>query len=493
MIRIHNLKSALLALAVPLALASCSFDGDYDDCPDTGGVKTVRLQITANDPAAVNDTRFSPPAEDIEKQEPGTKGEYINSLDIFIVGANDVVAFADHRTADKLDGLTADELDGDAATGDLKTYTSDAIELTDGGSYTVYAFANMSTTYSSDWADIASIAKGGTLSKATLDAIVLNDPAGNLNFTNGHFIPMSATETITDLSSPIIEVSLDRLVSKIRLAIKKDTGVNVTSLKISGWADKVSLMDNADASASPSGTAFDCDKVFSDEELDEFNAAGTYDFYVNETPQNHHFTVEVKTKEQGSPVYTATTARDNLPRNCIYPLTLNLNTLDLQLTAQFWFNAIGVHIPVGIVSENEFDVDIPDGMEFELQAALIGGDQAQQPTYKWTLTSSAKDVNGVAWFDDSNQSVTSTLTASKIKGILPALGLSENDAAIGPYTLQLDVTWGTTSTRRSYTVNVSHIWFDEAHWIDKILNASTTRAAAASYLQPETLNMVINH
>lgn len=483
MIRIHNLKSALLALAVPIALASCSFDGDYDDCPDTGGVKTVRLQITANDPAAVNDTRFSPPAEDIEKQEPGTKGEYINSLDIFIVGANDVVAYAAH--------LDADYLGGEADEGNLKSYTSKAIDLTD-GAYTVYAFANMSETYSQAWDGIASIAKGGTLSKATLDAIVLNDPAGNLNFTNGHFIPMSATETITDLSSPIIEVSLDRLVSKIRLAIKKDTGVNVTSLKISGWADKVSLMDNADASASPSGTAFDCDKEFTSDELTKIDAS-TYDFYVNETPTSNPFSVEVKTNEQGSPVYTATTARNNLPRNCIYPLTLNLNTLDLQLTAQFWFNAIGVHIPVEIVSENEFDVDIPDGMEFELQAALIGGDQAQQPTYTWTLTSSAKDVNGVAWFDDSNQSVTSTLTASKIKGILPALGLSENDAAIGPYTLQLDVTWGTTSTRRSYTVNVSHIWFDEAHWIDKILNASTTRAAAASYLQPETLNMVINH
>ena len=483
MIRIHNLKSALLALAVPIALASCSFDGDYDDCPDTGGVKTVRLQITANDPAAVNDTRFSPPAEDIEKQEPGTKGEYINSLDIFIVGANDVVAFADH--------LTADELDGDAATGDQKTYTSDAIELTDGGSYTVYAFANMSTTYSSDRANIASIAKGGTLYKATLDDIVLDDPAGKLDLST-NFIPMSAEPVTTDLSTPVIDVSLDRLVSKIRLAVTKGNGVNVTSLKISGLADKVSLMDNADASASPSGTAFDCDKVFSDEELDEFNAAGTYDFYVNETPTSHHFSVEVKTNEQGDPVYAAMTTRDNLPRNCIYPLTLNLNTLTLQLTAQFWFNAIGVYIPVEIVSKNEFDVAIPDGMEFELQAALTGGDQTLQPTYTWTLTSSAQNENAVAWFDDSNQSVTSTLTASKIKGTLPALGLSETDAALGPYTLNLSVNWGTTSAR-SYTVNVRHIWFDEAHWIDEILNASTTRAAAASYLQPETLKMVINH
>ena len=214
------------------------------------------------------------------------------------------------------------------------------------------------------------------------------------------------------------------------------------------------------------------------------------DFYVNESPAPHPFTVEVKTSEQGSPVYTATTARNNLPRNCIYPLTLNLNTLTLQLTAQFWFNAIGVHIPVDIVSENEFDVDIPDGMEFELQAGLTGGDSTPQATYIWTLTTSAQAENAVAWFNGSNQSVKSTLTAPTIKGILPAIGLSESDAALGPYALTLDVDWGTAS--RSYTVNVNHIWFDEANWIDKILNAST-RSAAATYLHPETLNMVINH
>lgn len=465
-------------MAVPLALASCSFDGDTDDCPDmAGGVKTVRLQITANDPSAVNDTRFSPPAGDIDGKEVGNEGEYINSLDIFIVGANDVVAYAAH--------LDADDLGGEADEGNLKSYTSEAIDLTD-GAYTVYAFANMSETYSSDWSSVKNTDDGKTLSTATLNGIVLNDPAGNLNFTNGHFIPMSATETITDLSSPIIEVSLDRLVSKIRLAIKKDDGVNVTSLKILGWADKVPLMNNATVS----DANYACEKVFENPTLTQGTDVYTMaDFYVNESPAPHPFTVEVKTNEQGSPVYTATTARNNLPRNCIYPLTLNLNTLDLQLTAQFWFNAIGVHIPVEIVSENEFDVDIPDGMEFELQAALTGGDSTPQATYKWTLTTSALDENGVAWFDESNQSVTSPLTAPTIKGILPALGLSKDDE-LGPYTLTLNVDWVTAS--RSYTVNVNHIWFDEAHWIDEILNAAT-RAATATYLQPETLNMVINH
>ena len=300
MIRIHNLKSALFALAVPLVLASCSFDGDYDDCPDTsaGGVKTVRLQITANDPDAVTDTRFSPPADDIEGQEAGKKGEYINSLDIFIVGSGNTVAYAAH--------LDAAALGNEASTGDLRSYTSDPIELTD-AAYTVYAFANMSETYSQAWADIARIAKDGTLSKATLDAIVLNDPAGNLDFTKGNFIPMSATVTIPNLSSPVIDVSLDRLVSKIRLSIKKAEDVNVTNLTISGWADKVPLVNDATVS----GEAYDCEKTISDPVLKV--DGGTYsmeDFYVNESPKGHNFNVKVTTDEPGTPTYTATTSHD---------------------------------------------------------------------------------------------------------------------------------------------------------------------------------------
>lgn len=484
MIRIHNLKSALLALAVPLAFASCSFDGDTDDCPDmAGGVKTVRLQITANDPAAVNDTRFSPPAEDIEKQEPGTDGEYINSLDIFIVGSGDVVAYAAHLDAD-------DDLGGEADEGNLKSYTSEAIDLTD-GAYTVYAFANMSETYSQAWDGIASIAKGGTLTKEMLDAIVLDDPAAKIDLKT-NFIPMSATETITDLSSPIIEVSLDRLVSKIRLAIKKDDGVKVTSLKISGWADKVPLMNNATVS----GANYACEKVFENPTLTQGTDVYTMaDFYVNESPAPHPFTVEVKTDEQGSPVYTATTARDNLPRNCIYPLTLNINTLDLQLEAGLIFNPIGAHVLVDVVNiGSSFYIEIPDGWEFSLDAKL--NVQSSSCTYTWTDEATDPDNDEFQLVDATGAPKTDIKgTDGYIRGVVPSLGLAEG-AEGKTYVVGLNVEWMDSYQRslsRSYTVNIKHIWDDEEYWSSLIEAAVESSTTTATYLQPETLNMVINH
>lgn len=475
-LRYYNIfKSALLALAVPLALVSCSFDGDYDDCAgQTGDVKPVRLQITANDPEAVSGTRFSPTDDETVGSEIGESGEYINSLDIFIVGSDNRVVFARH--------LNDGNLGGEAVTGNLKSYTSEAIELTDGTSYTVYAFANMSTKYSSDWDNIAGISESGTLAAATLNAIMLDDPAGKLNFAEGKFIPMSASKVITDLSSPVIDVELDRLVSKIRLSIKKGDGVNVKSLTISGWADKVSLMNNATVS----GEAYGCEKTFSNPELTE--KGGTYSmevFYVNESPKGHNFNVKVTTDEPGTPTYTATTSRDNIPRNCIYPLTLNINQLDLQLTAGFYFNAIGARVPVAVSNsgEDEFNVSIPDGMEFYLDAEMTGDQGGNTFTYAWAETDGTPE--GFTLYDDNNDQ-TDQVTGAHIAGAIPALALGSGESG-GTYTLDLDVTWSTHS--RHYTVNISHIPFIEADWLDQILG---TRSAVASYLQPETLNMVIN-
>lgn len=479
----HNIfKSALFALAVPLSLASCSFDGDYDECADQAGdVKTVRLQITANDPDEVANTRFSPEEDEIKGNEAGKDGEYINSLDIFIVSSatSNNVVYASH--------LDATDLEGDAVNGKLTSYTSGPIELTDGTPYTVYAFANMSDTYVSTWSSVSSIDKEGTLTASMLNGIMLDDPAGKLDFEKGDFIPMSASEEIKDLSSPVIEVELDRLVSKIRLAIKKDENVNVTSLKISGWADKVPLMNNATVS----GEAYDCEKTFSGSDLVLTETDGTYskDFYVNESPKGHNFNVEVTTDEPGTPTYTATTVRDNIPRNCIYPLTLNLSDLDLQLTAGFYFNVIGARVPLEVTNsgKNEFDIDIPDGMEFYIDAEMTSQtSNTYTYTYNWEIEGGTQD--GFTLLDYDNGKQVASFTGSQVGGTVPALGLAEGKDG-GTYALDLNVTWG--ANRRSYTVNITHIWFDEAYWIDQIMKAASRSADAVS-LQSETLNMVIS-
>ena len=475
-----TLKGAFLALALPLALASCSFDGDYDDCAEAvGDVKTVRLQIMANDPDEVAGTRFSPAEGDIGNER-GTDGEYINSLDIFIVSSakSANVVYASH--------LDAADLGGDAANGNLTSYTSEPIELTDGTPpYTVYAFANMSDFYApEEWSSVASIDKGETLSAETLNGITLDNPAGKLDFNKGNFIPMSASYDITSLTSPVIEVGLDRLVSKIRLAIKKAENVNVTSLKISGWADKVPLMNDATVS----GEDYDCEKTFSNPELTE--KGGTYSmevFYVNESPKGHNFNVEVTTDEPGIPTYTATTSRDNIPRNCIYPLTLNLNEYLFDIEAECWIAPIGAYFPVDVdFDNNTFHITLPNLCTFQFTGSLMKGSEALDATYTWSINEGTKNPEAIEFVD----SETSKWTGSVLRGLV-AYQYEELPE------FSLDVSVNATSTSnpnikvsRTYGVEITTKPFSE--YLDELsTNSNSATRGVGMSLAPEVLNLSI--
>lgn len=477
----HNIfKSALFALAVPLSLASCSFDGDYDDCADQAGdVKTVRLQITANDPDEVANTRFSPEEDEIKGNEAGKDGEYINSLDIFIVSSatsgNVVRAFH----------LDAEDLDAKAAEGNLKQYTSESIKLTDGTPYTVYAFANMSTNYSSGWAGIETIGEGGTLSASTLNAIMLDDPAGKID-KSSNFIPMSATQTIESLSSPVIEVSLDRLVSKIRLAIKKDENVNVTSLKISGWADKVPLMNNATVS----GEAYDCGKTFSGSDLVLTETDGTYsmeDFYVNESPKGHNFNVEVTTDEPGTPTYTATTVRDNIPRNCIYPLTLNLNEYLFDITAECWIAPMGAYVPVTVnFEDNTFHITLPNLCTFQFTGSLIKGtEELNGATYTWSINDeNTKNPEAIEFVDAEGEE----WTGQVLKGLV-----AYQDEELPKFALNVSVNATSNpniKVSRTYSIEITTKQFFE--FLDELSsNSNSATRGVGMSLAPEVLNLSI--
>lgn len=468
-----NLDSCILktlqVLVFPLMLVSCSFDGD-SDCPiaTNGDIATVRLQITANDPETVS-TRFQPNSSEIVGSEVGKNGEYINSLLFFIVDGIGNVAYVKN--------LAASDLGGDASTGNLMAYTSEAITLSASASYTVYAFANMSDAYFNNWSKMYGLEEGNHFNEETLNQIILDDPASKIDLKN-NFIPMSAKATLS-LSSPVNEISLDRIVSKIRLGIKKNDNVNVQSFSISGWADRVPLVDNATLSS----VIYDRKQTFQNPEFTENN--GVYylkDFYVNESPGQHPFTVSVTTDESGNPTYIGTTARDNIPRNCIYPLTLNLVQYQLELTAGFYFNPIGAHVPLNVDFEDgTYNVEIPDGMQFYFDAVMNG--TTVQMGYTWTINSESQD-EGIAFINGSSQS--NSVTGSHAEGAFSATGHAGDI-----YSLTLNVAWG-GNIRRTYGINITTIEFDEEYWLDQILNGSSNASSRnAGFLHPEVLNLFI--
>lgn len=414
----HIFRKALYlwpCLCVVLA-ASCMEEEQCDTCSKYP-VK-VQLNITAEEEHSLN-TRAT---------EVGQNHEYINTLCVLLVKDGKVVKKL-------LPDLSANAA---AKTGDLKNYTSELFEL-ESGRYTVYAFANMYDTYLAEWSTISGLAEEADVSSVDFSSMVLTNPAGKLDFST-YFIPMSAKQVVTvDASTRSISIGLDRLVSKIRINVKP-TDVKVNSLTFGRCANAVKLFADGGTASS---IVYDVEKTmnFTDPR------STVADFYVNATEESGHpFSVELTTNEYSGTTYVAETERSELPRNSIFPLTLQLNQYGLKLEAQCWVSPIG-HVPVPVkvsLDPDTYEVEVPEGCQFAFTVNVVqtsDGAVVAAPSSKWTIQSST--IPGIA-FDGATENV------QTVRGHI--------SATVGQtYDLGAEVSWtaGGKTYRRFYTVHLT--------------------------------------
>lgn len=447
----HIFRKALYlwpCLCVVLA-ASCMEEEQCDTCSKYP-VK-VQLNITAEEEHSLN-TRAT---------EVGQNHEYINTLCVLLVKDGKVVKKL-------LPDLSANAA---AKTGDLKNYTSELFEL-ESGVYTVYAFANMYDTYLAEWSTISGLAEGAAVSGVDFSSMVLTNPAGKLDFTT-YFIPMSAKQDVTvDASTRSISIGLDRLVSKIRINVTP-TDVKVNSLTFGGCADGVKLFADGGTASS---IAYDVKKTmnFTDPQ------STVADFYVNATEdKGHPFSVELTTNEYSGTTYTATTTRDELPRNSIFPLTLQLNQYGLELTAQCWVSPIGnVPVPVKVsLKEDTYEVDVPEGCQFAFTVNSVqaagSSSSVKNVSSVWTIPDG---ITGIA-FDGETSGV------KTVKGHVTA-------AAGRDFELNAQVSWTDASGtyNRIYTIILHTKDLTEFPLTTTGKQNSSSRI---QYLSPEMLNLFI--
>lgn len=447
----HIFRKALYlwpCLCVVLA-ASCMEEEQCDTCSKYP-VK-VQLNITAEEEHSLN-TRNT---------EVGQNHEYINTLCVLLVKDGKVVKKL-------LPDLSANAA---AKTGDLKNYTSELFEL-ESGYYTVYAFANMYDTYLREWPKISGLDKGEDVSSVVdFSNMVLTNPAGKLDFST-YFIPMSAKQDVTvDASTRSISIGLDRLVSKIRINVTP-TDVKVNSLTFGRCANGVKLFADGTASS----IDYDVEKTmnFTDPQ------STVADFYVNATEESGHpFSVELTTNEHSGTTYTATTTRDELPRNSIFPLTLQLNQYGLNLEAQCWVSPIGslpVEVTVGF-QQDTYEVDVPEGCQF---AFTVNSVQAAGSSSSVTNVSSVwtipDGITGIA-FDGKTSGV------KTVKGHVTA-------AAGRDFELSAKVTW----TDAGSTYNRLYKVILHTKDLTEFPLTTTGKQNSSSriqYLSPEMLNLFI--
>ncbi len=444
----HIFRKALYlwpCLCVMLA-ASCMEEEQCDTCSKYP-VK-VQLNITAEEESSLN-TRDT---------EVGQTHEYINTLCVLLVKDGKVVKKL-------LPDLSAN---ASAKTGDLKNYVSAPFELVP-GTYTVYAFANMFDEYLADWTNISSLADGADVSADYFSNMVLTNPADKLDFTT-YFIPMSAKQDVTvDASTRSISIGLDRLVSKIRINVTPNT-VGVNSLTFGGCADGVKLFADGTASS----IAYNKTKT-----MNFANAESTLaDFYVNATEEdNHPFSVELTTNEYSGTTYNATTKRGILPRNSIFPLTLQLNQYGLDLEAQCWVSPIGslpVEVTVGF-QQDTYEVDVPEGCQFAFTVNSVkktdGSGNVTNVSSEWTIP---ENLTGIA-FEGASSGV------QTVKGHITA-------AAGRDFELSAKVTW--TDAGSTYN-RLYKVILHTKDLTEFPLTTTGNSSSRIQYLSPEMLNLFI--
>ena len=448
--------------AVPLA--SCSFDDDIDTGDDNAPAM-LQLSITAREEGDLN-TR--------EGTEVGQNSEYMhNLLVLFIQGDKVVKKF--------LPDLSNDEA---AKVGNLKTWTSESFTLTP-GTYTVYAFANIDSYFSTAWSSLTGLGDGESLTEKGIDIdnIVLEDnPASKLDLLT-YFIPMSAKEEVTvTRSTRNISIGLDRLVSKIRMSITGKPDTKVTALSFGGYADKIGLFSDKILD----GEAYTTTKTINIPGDGTLKADGTGttgtlvipDFYVNSSPVGHPFTVKIKTVEATGIIHdaTAVTQRNELPRNSIFPLTLQLNDYGLDLEAQCWVSPIGslpVEVSVGF-TQDTYEITVPEGCQFEFTVNGINGATAgvTDLSCTWNMPDG---VSGIA-FDGETTGVTT------VKGHVTA-------SAGKTFDLSLLVTWKDNGATYNRTYTVKVLTDDITNFPFK--SKTRTPEFGLDYLRHEMLNMFI--
>ena len=445
--------------AVPLA--SCSFDDDIDQGGD--GTATLQLSITAREEGDLN-TRAD---------EVGTNGEYMHNLCVLIVDGTNVVT-------KKLLPNTDDEFAGNTAAqqGNLKSWVSDPFTLPE-GTYTVYAFANIDTYYNNLWGSLTGLRDNENLSdlNVDIDNIVLEDPAAKLNFAEGKFIPMSAKQTVVvTAATKSISIGLDRLVSKIRMSISGKASTKVTALSFGGYADKITLFSDKTLE----GATYTTTKTITVPEggwsLDNDGKLMIPDFYVNSSPAGHPFNVSVTTDEMNGITYEATTARGELPRNSIFPLTLQLNDYGLDLAAQCWVSPIGsLPVEVQITGfDNTYQIVVPEGCQFEFTVNGVknsgGTTTVTNPECNWNIP---EGVDGIIFESQ-------TTNVKTIKGHVTA-------SAGKTFDLSLLVTWQDNGATYNRTYTVKVVTDDITNFPFK--SKTRTPEFCLDYLRHEMLNM----
>ena len=344
-------------------LMACSNEEDPVGPTPDDGYRTLSIEIGAEGSLATKAY-----ADDDNAYE----HEFMNELCVFVVDASGTIEkkFLYSRTTKE------GEFTGDPMGGNAYEWRSDDFELPT-GTKAIYAFANWSGVQNEDWNAIIDKKEGGQLSDTNLSDISISNPAGNIDFTNDKYIPMSVKYGPFDFQvSQTARVELIRLVGRVDGTIMNNraSDITVSSVTMGPFAENVPLMYTEGSYAEGTNNNF----TYTFETPLEIKSGdeGEFRFYVNETSNENPFNIKVNL-DDNTTMTGKLKSTTTIPRNNFLPLSLNISDNDFELYVMAYINPIGGYpisldadLPLGESEQTSglYSATLPEGCSFQVYA-----------------------------------------------------------------------------------------------------------------------------
>lgn len=382
--RLNPYKSlpVLACLLAFLTFGCVSGERGVNGEPDLPEMVEVDLQVGISDASGSLQTK----ASDDDK---ALDGEQINSLVVFIVDASDKVEKKFQPD------LKENE---QAKAGNLTNWSSGSFEIT-GGVKQIYAFANWESLSDETLNSAIGTAEGQEM--PTLPETV-SWKNNSFDPNNNKFLPMSFSETWTVSSGTKKKIELVRLVSRMKVFVRNETGhgITVSSLKISPFNTASFLFGKKNNTIFPTtGNEWSIENILSNISLTtngETQEKSSKWIYVNESEKDDGFEVVLETTStdsQHDANFHSGTKRTSfvkrIPRNHVWNLRLVFASYQLTLGIK------GKNPPIGGYPDV---MTSKDGLT-NLDCSIVGGGPftLMIKELKSLETSTQYDVKKLKW------------------------------------------------------------------------------------------------
>lgn len=441
-------------------LMACSSEEDPAGPTSDEGYRTLSIEIGAEGSLATKAY-----ADD----ENAYEHEFMNELCVFVVDENGTIEKKFLYSGTTTNGTFT----GEPEAGNAYEWRSGDFELPT-GTKTIYAFANWSKFNNSGWNGIISKVEGDELNDSELSVITITNPAGNINFSNDKYIPMSVKYGPFDFQvSQTARVELIRLVGRVDGTITNNraSAITVKSVTMRPFATEVPLMfteDKYNAGVEANAVTYS----FPSLELAS-GASGTFRFYVNETANENPFEVEVLLGDDKSMTGTLKNTKA-IPRNHFLPLALNISDNDFNLYIMAYIAPIGGYpiqvmpdLPLGESEQTAglYSATLPEGCSFQVFGSVVsGGVAGEQETCHLSLKVSG--TNSPVKIDDTGQ----TAYVTSLSGQQETLSVTFTDANNSPRTADLSITTEPLKDLDKYGIQTNGLylrqWGEAPRWYE---------------------------